>query len=221
MKGHECTLTEDGEAKCVCQRQCNVHHKLVCGSDGHIYPNHCELHRAACLTNTAISIERGVHCVKHGKGWAPTLEHTNLYFNQLATTTPTNLALEDDNTTIEPSRPTEDNLITSNAEETTISSTVSTNTFSNLDAEIDNEINVDIEESKRGCSMQEYEIMKDNLLLYNHARLMSQDNHSKDYLVSIMFSHYDQNNNGNLEISELKTVSKIKMGSLMGCGKKF
>uniref|UniRef100_A0A1Y1K1I9 Follistatin-related protein 5 n=2 Tax=Photinus pyralis TaxID=7054 RepID=A0A1Y1K1I9_PHOPY len=207
MKGHECTLTEDGEAKCVCQRQCNVHHKLVCGSDGHIYPNHCELHRAACLTNTAISIERGVHCVKHGKGWAPTLEHTNLYFNQLATTTPTNLALEDDNTTIEPSRPTEDNLITSNAEETTISSTVSTNTFSNLDAEIDNEINVDIEESKRGCSMQEYEIMKDNLLLYNHARLMSQDNHSKDYLVSIMFSHYDQNNNGNLEISELKTIT--------------
>lgn len=36
---------------------------------------------------------------------------------------------------------------------------------------------------------------------------MSQDNHSKDYLVSIMFSHYDQNNNGNLEVSELNTVS--------------
>lgn len=77
------------------------------------------------------------------------------------------------------------------------------------------------------CSNQEYEIMKvkinfklfffiliiidtwllqDNLLLYNHARLMSQDNHSKEYLVSIMFSHYDRNNNGNLEREELEQV---------------
>lgn len=49
-------------------------------------------------------------------------------------------------------------------------------------------------------------LLQDNLLLYNHARLMSQDNHSKDYLVSIMFSHYDQNNNGNLETEELNEV---------------
>lgn len=50
-------------------------------------------------------------------------------------------------------------------------------------------------------------MLQDNLLLYNHARLMTQDNHSKDYLVSIMFSHYDRNNNGNLEASELNEVS--------------
>lgn len=83
----------------------------------------------------------------------------------------------------------------------------------------------DLYYDKEECSMQEYEIMKvtknlkllklltrvsfsiqDNLLLYNHARLMSQDNHSKDYLVSIMFSHYDKNNNGNLETTELNEV---------------
>lgn len=86
----------------------------------------------------------------------------------------------------------------------------------------------DVPYEKEECSMQEYEIMKvslqlrspvfpfssptakivfqDNLLLYNHARLMSQDNHSKDYLVSIMFSHYDSNNNGNLEATELNQV---------------
>lgn len=58
------------------------------------------------------------------------------------------------------------------------------------------------------CSNQEYEIMKDNLLLYNHARLMAQDNHSKEYLVSIMFSHYDQNNNGNLEREELEQIAE-------------
>lgn len=49
-------------------------------------------------------------------------------------------------------------------------------------------------------------ISQDNLLLFNHARLMAQDNHSKEYLVSIMFSHYDQNNNGNLEREELEQV---------------
>lgn len=38
---------------------------------------------------------------------------------------------------------------------------------------------------------------------------MTQDNHSKDYLVSIMFSHYDRNNNGNLEASELNEVSSL------------
>jgi hypothetical protein len=37
---------------------------------------------------------------------------------------------------------------------------------------------------------------------------MAQDNHSKEYLVSIMFSHYDQNNNGNLERDELDQVAE-------------
>jgi hypothetical protein len=52
---------------------------------------------------------------------------------------------------------------------------------------------------------------QDNLLLYNHARLSSmEDGHSnagsKDYLVSLMFSHYDLNNNGLLEAQELSKV---------------
>ena len=36
---------------------------------------------------------------------------------------------------------------------------------------------------------------------------MAQDNHSKEYLVSIMFSHYDENNNGDLERDELERIS--------------
>ena len=45
-------------------------------------------------------------------------------------------------------------------------------------------------------------------MLYNHAKLMAEDNRSsgKEYLVSIMFSHYDQNNNGALEREELEQV---------------
>lgn len=69
---------------------------------------------------------------------------------------------------------------------------------------------IDFGQPKKGfCSSQEYEIMKDNLLLYCHTRLMTQDNnHSKDFLVSIMFSHYDQNNNGLLEVEELALSSR-------------
>jgi hypothetical protein len=57
-------------------------------------------------------------------------------------------------------------------------------------------------------------VPQDNLLLYNHAKLMAEDNHSsgKEYLVSIMFSHYDQNNNGALDREELEQVSIV--GSL-------
>lgn len=44
---------------------------------------------------------------------------------------------------------------------------------------------------------------------------MSQYNHSKDYLVSIMFSHYDRNNNGNLEATELNEVSNVFMSYLL------
>lgn len=65
MKGRECVLL-NGEPQCVCQKQCPPHRRIVCGSDGHIYPNHCELHRAACLSSTAITVQRGIHCIKRG-----------------------------------------------------------------------------------------------------------------------------------------------------------
>ena len=41
----------------------------------------------------------------------------------------------------------------------------------------------------------------------NHAKLMLKEGRDKDYLVSIMFSNYDVNSNGNLEPIELQNVS--------------
>ncbi|XP_065160651.1 follistatin-related protein 5-like [Atheta coriaria] len=214
-KGHECVLGITGEAECICQRQCPIafHKRLVCGSDGHIYPSHCELHRAACLTRTAISVQRGVHCVKHGKGWAPTLNQ------EISNEAPTES--QDVYTFItDANRESTTATIAENEEIATTSSPAATSRKpSGYNARLpgvpdaENEIDTETMEKddeiyydKQECSMQEYEIMKDNLLLYNHARLMSQDNHSKDYLVSIMFSHYDTNNNGNLEASELSEI---------------
>ena len=36
----------------------------MCGIDGHLYINHCELHRAACVTGKKIRVDWGVKCLK-------------------------------------------------------------------------------------------------------------------------------------------------------------
>jgi follistatin-related protein 5 len=59
------------------------------------------------------------------------------------------------------------------------------------------------------CSADDYAIMKDNLLLYHHQNMVYLQHgpdapvHRMDYLVSIIFSHYDQNNDGLVERDEL------------------
>lgn len=220
-KGHECTVTPSGEATCICQRSCGERRKLVCGSDGHIYPNHCELHRAACISDTPISIERGVHCIKHGKGWAPGISIPNQKYVESTTPLIIRTGTESITTVRIPAIRKSENISTVKTTDSTIKTSTSSETddeidldYDKLENEAENEIDVDNKDDlyydKEECTMQEYEIMKDNLLLYNHARLMSQDNHSKDYLVSIMFSHYDQNNNGNLETEELNEIAGVE-----------
>ncbi|KAL1464841.1 hypothetical protein WDU94_004452 [Cyamophila willieti] len=48
-KGREC-IVKDDVATCQCVRKCSKHLKSVCGDDGKLYPNHCELHRMSCVT---------------------------------------------------------------------------------------------------------------------------------------------------------------------------
>ncbi|KAI4819232.1 hypothetical protein KUCAC02_004488, partial [Chaenocephalus aceratus] len=38
------------------------HYKPVCGSDGKLYQNHCELHRASCLQGHRITIMHSEEC---------------------------------------------------------------------------------------------------------------------------------------------------------------
>ncbi|XP_012252708.2 follistatin-related protein 5-like isoform X2 [Athalia rosae] len=161
--GRECQLSvtePEGEvALCVCIRRCNRRHRPVCGSDGRIYANHCELHRAACSSGLPLIASRLMRCLHRTDAHSPSAPKSG--------TTPKPPELEK----------VQENVIDTDS--------------------------YDLDD----CSAQEYEIMKDNLLLFNHARLMAQDNHSKEYLVSIMFSHYDQNNNGNLEREELEQIA--------------
>ena len=159
-KGMECILTNNQQPECICQRQCLItnkrkrRHHAVCGSNGKIYSNYCELNRENCITGDKVIFQTLSKCL------------------------------------------------------------------------IKNETTAGAFETKKGeqkqpsivdsCTIQQYEIMKDNVLLFNHNHLifpkvevgdeLNKKSHSKEFLVSIIFSHYDQNNDGLLEYDELLSV---------------
>ncbi|XP_036407151.1 follistatin-related protein 5-like isoform X2 [Megalops cyprinoides] len=61
--GRHCVINwETGQGDCVCLDHCKPHYKPVCGSDGQLYDNHCELHRAACLKKQKITILHSEDC---------------------------------------------------------------------------------------------------------------------------------------------------------------
>uniref|UniRef100_A0A8C1K4Q6 Follistatin-like 5 n=1 Tax=Cyprinus carpio TaxID=7962 RepID=A0A8C1K4Q6_CYPCA len=53
---------ETGEGECQCLEHCKPHYKPVCGSDGKLYQNHCELHRASCMAHQRITIMHSEEC---------------------------------------------------------------------------------------------------------------------------------------------------------------
>ncbi|XP_051514855.1 follistatin-related protein 5-like isoform X4 [Myxocyprinus asiaticus] len=61
--GKHCVVDrETGEGECHCLERCKPHYKLVCGSDGKLYQNHCELHRASCMYHQRITIMHSEEC---------------------------------------------------------------------------------------------------------------------------------------------------------------
>lgn len=87
--------------------------------------------------------------------------------------------------------------------------------YDDSDEDEDNEIDTFDEtpsnqvQQRESCSADEYALMKDNLLLFHHKNMAylqhgsNSEVHRMDYLVSIIFSHYDQNNDGLVETDEL------------------
>ncbi|XP_072813476.1 follistatin-related protein 4 isoform X4 [Vicugna pacos] len=66
-RGSRCTLSrETGEPECRCLEACRPSYMPVCGSDGRVYENHCELHRAACLLGKKIGIAHSKDCFLKG-----------------------------------------------------------------------------------------------------------------------------------------------------------
>ncbi|XP_010793869.1 follistatin-related protein 5 [Notothenia coriiceps] len=61
--GRHCLANhETGQGECKCLDHCKPHYKPVCGSDGKLYQNHCELHRASCLQGHRITIMHSEEC---------------------------------------------------------------------------------------------------------------------------------------------------------------
>ncbi|XP_026855092.1 follistatin-related protein 5 isoform X2 [Electrophorus electricus] len=61
--GKHCVVEhETGQGLCQCLEHCKPHYKPVCGSDGKLYQNHCELHRASCLAHQRITIMHSEEC---------------------------------------------------------------------------------------------------------------------------------------------------------------
>lgn len=62
--GRECKSMPGEDPHCVCIIKCPEHWKPVCGSDGISYDNHCELHRAACISGSPVSPLHAGFCRK-------------------------------------------------------------------------------------------------------------------------------------------------------------
>ncbi|EFN70008.1 Follistatin-related protein 5 [Camponotus floridanus] len=177
--GRECQVSANGDeivAACVCVRRCTRRHRPICASNGRIYANRCELHRAACNADTPLATRRLSRCLSNGNYSAQARKDFFAYHT----------SSEEKNV-----------LYSNNKSKNKSKHHPASKSIPRKDDHVTEK-----------CSAQEYEIMKDNLLLYSHARLMAEDNHSKEYLVSIMFSHYDRNNDGNLEREELEQIAE-------------
>ncbi|XP_015374342.1 PREDICTED: follistatin-related protein 5-like isoform X1 [Diuraphis noxia] len=153
-RGEECAAL-GGVARCICVRKCGPAKRRVCGTDGRLYDNRCELHKSGCLSGVDIQIDHSLKC------FIPSASKVK-------------------NVRILPK--TADNAI---------------------------EPETKSKEAKT-CGSPQYEIMKDNLLLINHAKLMYQKswNGGKEYMVSALFRYLDLDGDGFLQREELQKITK-------------
>lgn len=179
----ECVVTDSGDAACICQKKCPKRKRPVCGTDGKYYQNHCELHRASCLSPDNIQIDHKDSCKKETvkKSWRKKSRSDELAWVEVSSTTfrPT---------------PTKDSLEVS-AEE-----------------ELDNEDSDSVESE---CTQQDYDFMKENLLLFYSKNGEVKRLGGSDSLMGSMFSHYDKNSDNYLQAEELwKASEDDKMSQL-------
>jgi hypothetical protein len=63
--GEDCQIDRLGRPRCSCPPPCDKVVRPVCGSDGIVYDNECELHRKACLEKRPIAVNHIGQCRKY------------------------------------------------------------------------------------------------------------------------------------------------------------
>ncbi|XP_026684231.1 follistatin-related protein 5-like [Diaphorina citri] len=206
-KGREC-IVQGQVAKCQCVRKCSKHLKSVCGDDGKLYPNHCELHRTSCVTNKPIYVDHSFSCIDRLHGENKSKQRLSSNFN----------------TTVEKRK---DEPTTTVAEEKEEEEEEDKKRLDEDEEEVfDNEVDGGeaITHPMNLCTLQKYEIMKDNLLLKHQdntatvARTGVEWRNGNDYLVTSMFRHFDLDTNGFLTPDELEQISEKEHLSALSDG---
>ncbi|XP_076032661.1 follistatin-related protein 5-like isoform X3 [Oratosquilla oratoria] len=212
-RGRMCRLDKAGIPQCVCKPFCSRHRKMVCGTDGKLYLNHCELHRAACLMGIAVHVDHTKKCYKKGVqpiSWdMADLKDEAKMQEVMPPAAATPLPEEPQEPT--PEYPPYQHLLQEGGVLTTPSP-----------EEIDRDgssgrmgsdvVGAEVARRREGldlglsrCSLQQYEMLKDNLLLFHHTRHLAETGRGseREYLVGLMFSRFDTNNNGDLDREEM------------------
>ncbi|XP_049812888.1 follistatin-related protein 5-like [Schistocerca nitens] len=199
--GRECRLDGAGSAVCQCRRRCprsrgRGHARAVCGTDGRRYASHCHLHRAACLQRRHVAVDHDTPCTGPPRPAALADSSGPAAADAESEAAPADLA-----------PPPPPPLVLAKQAEPL--------------GEDDQQLNAVPEGPPRAdCSQQQYDVMKDNLLLYSHAKLTSDDNRTpgREYLVTAMFTHYDSNGDGALMQEELDKAGRSDEAGLDASG---
>ncbi|XP_076361506.1 follistatin-related protein 5-like [Tachypleus tridentatus] len=172
-RGQQCVVREAGHAVCACRLYCKHHNKPVCGTDGKFYGSHCELHRTACLLGKTIRIDRKRGCLVKRKKLQETTTEDHTFI------------------TVKGKR-TDTPVLWTNIPKPEFTGLTTTPKPKQ-------------ETKATECTKEEYDILKENILLLNYKEVKEDKKSGKEneHLVSSIFSHYDQNNNGFLEAEEL------------------
>ncbi|XP_037069309.1 follistatin-related protein 5-like [Pollicipes pollicipes] len=190
-RGRRCHVTEQGPT-CICLEQCPNRYKPVCGTDGMIYPNHCHLHRRACVDKRHIGPLKMAACL------APpdVTSNSSAAETRKASTVPQNNATASPRTTTNQSyEPKPPSIDVVGAELTT--------------SDVITESDVVELRPDHLCSLHKFQKMKDALLQLSRKQLERDGRPvGREYVISRLFSQYDLNNNGLLETAELRKVTE-------------
>ncbi|GAB1606356.1 follistatin-related protein 5-like [Argonauta hians] len=178
-------------SSCVCAEEdyCWGLSKPVCGSDGTLYPSHCELHRVACVIEKHIKVDPKGTCL-HGIKDKPTKPD----FGKKSTPDQWKHSVE-----------------TTTEEVNQSGHSESMNHEDIVPKAVVNELKTPKHDEI--CNKTQYLLFKEKLLHFHCKKFQESDCNQdtkefKQYLATLMFSYYDDNLDNFLQESELQNIEQ-------------